>query len=547
MAADHPSQSGQDERLYEALVEFLESSEAGKPLSATALMARYPEYARELKEYLETRARVDRLTAPVRQAAHTLIAAALSWSGSDPPVAVGVEPAATFPPDEPASAPGRYHLLGEIARGGMGTILRGHDNLLNREIAFKFLLGKYRADPEMRRRFAHEARVTGRLQHPGIVPVYETGQFPDARPFFTMPLVRGRSLAEVLDERPDPSRELPHFLKIFEQVCQTVAYAHSRGVIHRDLKPANVMVAPFGVVQVMDWGLAKELRRPDAADGPDVVGQVPEEPADAADADEPEKTAPGDHGGMTSAGRVVGTPSYMAPEQARGEGELLDERVDVFGLGAILCVILTGKPPYTSGPREEVRARAAAGDLAETLARLDACPAEREIVRLAKCCLSADPSARLRSAGEVAAAVTAYLESDLRRAERDLVRFFDLSPDLFCVAGFDGFFRRVNANFTRVLGYTDQELRRRPFLDFVHPDDRESTLAEMEKLSRGLPAIYFTNRYRDVAGNYRWFEWMGKPIPEEGVIFAVARDVTERIRLEERLRAATAGGATPQT
>jgi PAS domain S-box-containing protein len=140
--------------------------------------------------------------------------------------------------------------------------------------------------------------------------------------------------------------------------------------------------------------------------------------------------------------------------------------------------------------------------------------------------------------------VTAYLESDLRRAERDLVRFFDLSPDLFCVAGLDGYFRRVNANFSRVLGYTARELQSRPFLDFVHPDDRERTLAEMEKLARGLPVICFENRYRDEAGSYRWFEWTAKSIPEEGVIFAVAREVTDRIRLERQLHSFAARGAT---
>lgn len=143
----------------------------------------------------------------------------------------------------------------------------------------------------------------------------------------------------------------------------------------------------------------------------------------------------------------------------------------------------------------------------------------------------------------MATALTAYVESDLRQAERDLVRYFDLTPDLMCIAGLDGQFRRVNANFTRVLGYTSAELVSRPFIDFVHADDRANTTAEAEKLARGLPVVHFRNRYRDVRGAYRWFEWTAQSIPEENVIFAVARDITDRVELETRLCAQTDPGA----
>jgi serine/threonine-protein kinase len=182
-----------------------------------------------------------------------------------------------------------------------------------------------------------------------------------------------------------------------------------------------------------------------------------------------------------------------------------------------------------------VYARAARGDLTDAFARLDACPAPRELVALAKACLAPEPDARPRDARQVAAALTAYIEAELRRAERDLVRFFELSPDLFCIAGLDGYFRRVNPNFTRVLGYPPEELISRPFVDFVHPDDRAGTIAETEKLARGLPCVYFRNRYRDVTGGYRWFEWTAQSVPDEGVVFAVARDVTDRVELEARL------------
>jgi serine/threonine-protein kinase len=232
----------------------------------------------------------------------------------------------------------------------------------------------------------------------------------------------------------------------------------------------------------------------------------------------------------------MGTPSYLSPEQAYGDPAYLDRRTDVFGLGGLLCAILTGQPPYPGTSTRVVYARAAAADLDETFARLDDAPAAPELVRLAKRCLSANPDDRPADAGEASAALTALIEAELRRAERDLVRFFELTPDLFCIAGFDGYFRRVNQNFTDVLGYPAEELISRPFVDFVHPDDRPQTVAETEKLARGLPVVQFRNRYRDVRGEYRWFEWAAKSILEEGVIFAVARDITDRVELEARLR-----------
>jgi serine/threonine protein kinase len=154
---------------------------------------------------------------------------------------------------------GRYRIDGEIARGGMGAILKGRDSDLGRDIAIKVLLEMHQGRTELLQRFEEEAQIGGQLQHPGIVPVYELGVFSDKRPYFTMKLVRGRTLASLLAERRDPAQDRPRFLKMFEQVCQTLAYAHARGVIHRDLKPLNIMVGSFGEVQVMDWGLAKVL------------------------------------------------------------------------------------------------------------------------------------------------------------------------------------------------------------------------------------------------------------------------------------------------
>ncbi len=155
----------------------------------------------------------------------------------------------------------RYRIDGEIARGGMGSVLKGRDPDLGRDVALKVLREDFRDNPDMVRRFVEEAQIGGQLQHPGIVPIYEMGVFGDRRPFFAMKLVKGDTLAKLLDDRKIPSEGLPRFLGIFESIAQTVAYSHARGVIHRDLKPSNVMVGSFGEVQVMDWGLAKVLPR----------------------------------------------------------------------------------------------------------------------------------------------------------------------------------------------------------------------------------------------------------------------------------------------
>jgi tetratricopeptide (TPR) repeat protein len=305
-----------------------------------------------------------------------------------------------------------YEIHHELARGGMGVILRGRDPDLGRDLAVKVLRPEHQADPALVQRFLEEAQIGGQLQHPGIVPVYALGRAPDQRPYFTMKLIRGQTLAALLQARSDPRADLPRFLGIFLQVCQTLAYAHSRGVIHRDLKPANVMVGAFGEVQAMDWGLAKVLK----------PGQAAGQPArPEGNGGGPLHTVrSGTPGQASEAGAVLGTPAYMAPEQARGEVEHLDERCDVFGLGAILCEILTGQPPFAAPDGRAALLKAARGELADARERLERCGADGELVRLAEACLAAEPEQRPRDAAAVAEAVTAYqasVEQRLRAAE----------------------------------------------------------------------------------------------------------------------------------
>jgi serine/threonine-protein kinase len=308
----------------------------------------------------------------------------------------------------------RYQLFGEIARGGMGAVLKGRDTDLGRDLAVKVLLEDHRDKPELIRRFVEEAQIGGQLQHPGVVPVYELGTFADRRPYFSMKLVKGRTLAALLHERTDPRSELSRFLAIFEAVCQTVAYAHARGVIHRDLKPSNVMVGSFGEVQVMDWGLAKVLNEGGVHDEPQ-AGPRPEVSVIAT-------VRSGSDVEDSQAGTMMGTPAYIAPEQAAGQIELIARRADVFGLGSILCEILTGQPAFTGRTQAEVIRKAVRGDLAEAMDRLAACGAEPELIAQARDCLAAEPQDRPRDAGVVAERITAYLagvQERLRTAERE--------------------------------------------------------------------------------------------------------------------------------
>jgi eukaryotic-like serine/threonine-protein kinase len=307
--------------------------------------------------------------------------------------------------------PQRYELLGLVGRGGMGLVLRVRDRALNRELALKTLRQPLPADDSLLRRFHEEAHLTAQLQHPGVPPVHEAGTLPDGRPFFAMKLVKGETLAARLQARSSPAEALAECLRYFEQVCEALAYAHSHGVLHRDLKPLNVMIGAHGEVQVMDWGLAKKLRRgvPPGAAGP------------AADKGGTVIDPPGRDAGHETRG-ALGTYAYMAPEQARGRARLQDERCDVFSLGAVLCEVLTGQPPYTGPSSTQLREQAEDVTLGPAYERLDGCGAPGELVALAKRCLAAERDERPRDAAAVWQAVRAHREGEQERRRQAELR-----------------------------------------------------------------------------------------------------------------------------
>jgi serine/threonine protein kinase len=299
----------------------------------------------------------------------------------------------------------KYLRREELGRGGMGTVYLAEDTLLGRSVALK-VVGAAGGDAETARRMLLEARIIARLEHPGIVPVHDVGSLPDGRMFYVMKRVDGRRLDELAKGAPLAER-----LRIFQRICEAVAFAHAHGVIHRDLKPENVMVGPFGEVLVMDWGVAKVI------DG-----------APAALALEPASSPPTDTG--TADGTIIGTLAYMAPEQAEGRRDAIDRRSDVYALGAILYFLLTGRPPF-QGRDAESRAhgasRAEPRPLRQWVADLPR-PLEAVVVKA----MAVAPCDRYQSAEELVsetarfldrARVLAHRESLFERAGRFFARY----------------------------------------------------------------------------------------------------------------------------
>jgi len=276
----------------------------------------------------------------------------------------------------------RYRLIERVGGGGMGTVYLAEDSVLGRRVALKILdLPELRAD--LSARLLREAQILGRLEHPGIVPVHDAGTLADGRPFYAMKFVEGERL-DMLARRIDA---IPDRLRIFQRICEAVAFAHARGILHRDLKPENIMVGPFGEVLVMDWGVAKILRedrtpREDHAEGP-----VESSPAET----KPLKTA---HG------TVLGTAGYMAPEQARGEIDRLDERADIYSLGAILQFLLSSKRPTAGEERLKI----------ESAPLSSAGSAPKAVAAISQKAMAEDRANRYASVSDLASDIAGYLD-----------------------------------------------------------------------------------------------------------------------------------------
>lgn len=315
----------------------------------------------------------------------------------------------------------RYVSRGEIGRGGMGAILKVFDQDLRRQLAMKVIAdAKQAATGPALSRFLDEAQITGQLNHPGVVPVHELGIDSAGSVYFTMQLVRGEDLKAVFGRvaagDPDWTRE--RVLGVLLKVCEAMAYAHDHGVIHRDLKPANVMVGRYGEVFVMDWGLARVEGREDSRDlrpraREETRSEIRTDRGDARDTDH-------DSPIFTMDGAVLGTPAFMAPEQARGQSETVGPRSDVYSVGAMLYALLCGQVPYVeSGARISARtvlARVIDGP-PRSLREFDTTLPE-ELIAICERAMAREPSARYETMGDLAHDLRAYLEGRVVRAYR---------------------------------------------------------------------------------------------------------------------------------
>jgi serine/threonine protein kinase/WD40 repeat protein len=307
---------------------------------------------------------------------------------------------------EQPSAPGRYEVVREHARGGMGRVLVVVDHDVGREVALKELLPQHAHGLFWdRERFLREARITGQLEHPNIVPVYEIGAGEGGgAAYYTMKLVRGETMEERLariqtDPLTGPRQKLAERLKLldaFVDVCNAMAYAHARGVVNRDLKPSNVMLGDFGETVVLDWGLARKLGAKE---------EPPPAPRGAQFSPGAEGRT-GDTTRLTMDGDVIGTPAYMSPEQARGLVEQVDEKSDVYALGVMLYEIATGAPPFEGATAVEILRAVIERPPPE--AGMVSPDVPRELIAVALAALEKDRDKRLRSARELAEEVRAW-------------------------------------------------------------------------------------------------------------------------------------------
>jgi serine/threonine protein kinase len=333
------------------------------------------------------------------------------------------------PPIPPAKAltdkpvfPTPYKVGKQIGTGGVGTVWQIYDRRMERPLAGKVLHTKFQKQVSANQRLEREARLTGFLQHPGVPPIYDFGELVCGSKYLVMKLVEGETFAQRLSNQSTIG-SLHESLAIFEQVVQTIAYAHAQGIVHRDIKPHNIMVGKFGEVQVMDWGMAKSFnsscRQLEAKEfsnrNPPEVAAANETAVNSIDSSlrDVERNA-------TMAGDVFGTPAYMPPEQAQGKVDQLGPTADVFSLGAVLFEILTGNRLHAETPLDELMGKAASGDLADSLLKLEQCKSDKTIKEICKTCLSADPKARPDDANAVADKLSSYLsevQSKVRKLE----------------------------------------------------------------------------------------------------------------------------------
>jgi PAS domain S-box-containing protein len=464
---------------------------------------------------------IERSLAGDTQAEHWLCADTVDWKAN---------------PDD------RYRLTRLHATGGIGRVWLARDLSLGREIALKELRPERAHDTSLRTRFLREARITGQLEHPGVVPVYELARRPDTlQPFYTMRLVKGRTLS-------DASRDYHHkrlsgqdeplgllgLIGAFVTVCNTVAYAHSRGVIHRDLKGQNVVLADFGEVVILDWGLAKLM---EGAEDDEVQVAISLDEDLSGDTE------------LTVAGQTLGTPAYMAPEQAAGKVDEIDSRADVYGLGAILYEILTGKPPFSGPDTVEVLRRVREDPPVPPSELWDNVPSALESVCLRA--LAKRPADRHSTARELAVAVQGWQELQLRESEEALREsealyhsLVEMLPLQVWRKDLESRFTFVNKGFCQATGRTASELIGKTDFDLFPAELAEKYRQDDQKVLRSGDAFDDLEEHQTARGERLYvrvvkrpiFDAHGQIVGTQGIFW----DVTEQKLLRDALDRTTA-------
>jgi PAS domain S-box-containing protein len=454
---------------------------------------------------------------------------------AEDPYATRVTPLPADAAQSPWPSVDGYEIVGELGRGGMGVVYKARQVSLDRVVALKMALAT--ANATLEGRFFREAQITGQLQHPGIVPVYELAQLPDnGQLFYIMRFVNGRTLSEAArtyHQRRVAGQagfdELLSLLNAFVTICNTIAYAHSRGIIHRDLKGQNVILGDFSEVLVLDWGLAKRVDRPDGA-VPSPVVLNEEASADAQ---------------LSVLGQALGTPAYMAPEQAAGLLDQIDCRTDIYGLGAMLYEILTGHPPFWGSDLPTLLCRVCVDEPLPPRQLWPDVPSDLEAVCMRA--IAKNPAERYASATELAQVVQGWQESQRKRAERALGEseafyhsLVESLPQCIIRKDLQGRFTYANQGACRflgrsleqILGKTDYDLCPAPMADKYRKDDKlvletGKILETMEEL-RTLtgPKMYVQTTKTPV------YDSLGAPIGIQVILW----DVTDRKQLEEALR-----------
>lgn len=417
----------------------------------------------------------------------------------------------------PPLASEKIELKQLYSTGGIGQVWMAYDHILGREVALKELLPEKTGSPGNRDRFFREARVTAQLTHPGTPPIYEFIE-EDGRCWYTMKFIHGLTLTELIGQyhaeklnHEDTLAHLIQLLNYFVAVCNTIAYAHSKQILHRDLKGDNILVGDFGEVIVLDWGLAKELSEAE-----------PDNVTDTDNFSEQHTSA-----FNTLDGERLGTPAYMAPEQARGAIDEIDFRTDVYGLAALLYEILTGQPPFVGQDVQQVMQ-----DVENTSPR-SPCEFTAYIPsRLADICLQGlakSRSGRQQTALEIGSAVQGWVvqQAQRRQTEQERELFFNLSQDLLAIHDKELRFRQTNPVWETILGWTREDLEKMSILDILHPDDFEIFSERREIIRAGNPMSKLEYRSRCKDGSYKWIRWNTTKIDGEELGYSVGHDISD--------------------